>query len=1207
MVKRKAEDHSESEVEHPESVGSDNSRASDTENSEASDNEEENESGGYGQSGNKEATKLAKKRQVTATDVQTAREAGELFKSNIFKLQMDELIREVLIKETHGAVMEKALHRLHQCILQVPESGEMTLAEAEEHFHGKKMVIPFPEPRPTTPKYRFGYLPPEDVNLVGAFGLKAAVARGLSVDVVVTMPASLFVAKDYLNYRAFYKRSFYVAWLAEGLLATTRRNGLPVRIQYAYKNDDALCPMLKITSIRTDNATDMSFDRTHVDINVIVGFPEFYDARKVAVDRNCVRIQGDDSVGPTPYYNLALVALTQHSHYLRYIYEAKTRCATRNGHGDPFGDACKMGRVWLHQRGYNGGVSGGGFGHFEFSVVMAMLLARGELQYGYSLYQLFKGSVQYLARGESDEFSSGEGKEAREKEKEREKEKRREKERERKRRKKEKQREAEEEEQEGEEHQGREEEQDEEDTTLLHSEADSHNHNGARRVSVSVGSDSAGSSSAGASAFTSAYTVAPTLIDTATELNVYWKIAAPSATALRRLAADTVRWLDDSADRFHAVFLHTLAPAPFAHDLVYTVAVPESAVPPARACLALGSPDAHLRREIHAAVAAALDTRAVAVDVRTPAPAPFALARRAPPRATSLTVTVDVDPTLADRVLTAGPRDTDTAAAAAFRAFWGTRCSLRRFADGAIRHCVVWPDATDVPGQIVAAALAHVHPALVATCGAPLLAARLPLPRGYASGAAAAAAVHSAFDALARAVQAAELPLRVKTVAPALALLRGTAAEITAPFDAAAPDAWNDAVVQLEALARWPDDARALAHTKTAFLLRVGAALAPEYRTWSQRDEDVACEAATVLHVLAPTGHAFRLRVACERDGVVMARAVGNAGAMRAPVQREAWAWRCAFDARVRHTRTVALMARRHPAYGPATRLFKQWLDAHCLMDHVGDEAAELLALVPFVAPAPYSEPGTGARGFLQTVRFLASWNWRDEPVLLDVGTGVEDADWERATRAAFTEVRSRDPRGAAVPMFVATRDDPLGVLWTHGVAVAVAARMTALARGAEAAMRSALDERVVTAVFTPAWRDFDFCLRVRRAAKRNRDQYKNLAGARWPADLESGGGADARRLLAPALARAFGNVVLFLARRYPELFGGENVVAGVFLPQAAAQRRFRVSLGADVEPAGGDDVVLNRKDVLDQIVLLGGDLVESTVGMDNVEGTHKK
>jgi U3 small nucleolar RNA-associated protein 22 len=41
--------------------------------------------------------------------------------------------------------------------------------------------------------------------------------NALAVDMIVRMPDSIFQEKDFLNYRYFYKRAYYVACIAVGL------------------------------------------------------------------------------------------------------------------------------------------------------------------------------------------------------------------------------------------------------------------------------------------------------------------------------------------------------------------------------------------------------------------------------------------------------------------------------------------------------------------------------------------------------------------------------------------------------------------------------------------------------------------------------------------------------------------------------------------------------------------------------------------------------------------------------------------------------------------------------------------------------------------------------------------------------------------------------------------------------------------------------
>lgn len=68
-----------------------------------------------------------------------------------------------------------------------------------------------------------------------------------------------------------------------------------------------------------------------------------------------------------------------------------------------FKDACILGRIWLRQRGFGSSISDGGFGHFEWAALSALLLksggpkSHGLLSPGYSSYQMFKAVVKFIS------------------------------------------------------------------------------------------------------------------------------------------------------------------------------------------------------------------------------------------------------------------------------------------------------------------------------------------------------------------------------------------------------------------------------------------------------------------------------------------------------------------------------------------------------------------------------------------------------------------------------------------------------------------------------------------------------------------------------------------------------------------------------------------------------------------------------------------
>lgn len=77
-------------------------------------------------------------------------------------------------------------------------------------------------------------------------------SNGLSLDVAIAMPKDLFESKDYLNYRYFYKRAFYLASLAAGIQT---EKDLPIKMTYEYLHGDVLRPILVIAPVAGKNGS----------------------------------------------------------------------------------------------------------------------------------------------------------------------------------------------------------------------------------------------------------------------------------------------------------------------------------------------------------------------------------------------------------------------------------------------------------------------------------------------------------------------------------------------------------------------------------------------------------------------------------------------------------------------------------------------------------------------------------------------------------------------------------------------------------------------------------------------------------------------------------------------------------------------------------------------------------------------------------------
>ncbi|KAL4995712.1 Nrap protein [Aspergillus recurvatus] len=323
--------------------------------------------------------------------------ANGLYKSSFFKLQLDELVTESRPSyDKQLAMIKDTLHDLKDLIESLPERPAKPALEAEKEMrqlHG--VTVPYPEPRPgKDTKYAVMFARPANVNVVGSFALRTGskTAAPYVVDMSVTMPSSIFQEKDYTNYRYFHKRAYYVACIAAGI---KDKKSTALDVMFEFQDGDALRP----TIILQPAATKSGHIRSKFQIRITTAVEDtLFPVSRTLPIKNNVRHgpEGESKSEPTPFYNSCLRSEATVTAYHQLLSSAAQSC-------ESFKDACLLGRIWLKQRGFGSSSDKGGFGGFEWSVLMSFLLESGGpngkpvLLKSYSSYQLFKATMQFLA------------------------------------------------------------------------------------------------------------------------------------------------------------------------------------------------------------------------------------------------------------------------------------------------------------------------------------------------------------------------------------------------------------------------------------------------------------------------------------------------------------------------------------------------------------------------------------------------------------------------------------------------------------------------------------------------------------------------------------------------------------------------------------------------------------------------------------------
>lgn len=1055
------------------------------------------------------------------------------FKSSIFKLQVDELLGQ--IRPKHGKRerdVESALHTLKGFIDELHPKGPLTVDEAERYLLRNKIAIPFPESRPPKDaRYKLAYEKPAFVNVVGSFPLKTGSRSRnvLEVDMVVQMPRSMFEEKDYLNYRYFYKRAFYLAYVASMLQADQSE-------YYSYKfellHNDALKPIIAIVPKPDpeDASEHAPVSKWRINLIPCVAQDQFPMA-KLKMDRNCVRnaSRGEGEQLPTPFYNSSLRADMLMIAYLKQLHDAKKSC-------EAFVDACLLGSTWLRQRGFESSCKSSGFGNFEWTALMALGLQGGGprgkalLSPGYSSYQLFKATLQLLA---VKDFV---------------------------------------------------------------------------RQPLIVGDASNASNHPN--------NAGPLVWDASRGHNLFYKVQQWSYKMLRYEARSTLDALGDQLhDGFEATFILRGQEPLFRFDSV--VEIPSRAIRE-RVAPCGHDPQEHLSR-LYDVLKQGLGDRVHQINIVETSPASWALGSARPRNGEKGDVTVGliVNQDTARRTVDHGPPAENTAEAKAFRNFWGEKAELRRFKDGSIVESLVWTSAEkgeSVLVQVLQYLLGH-HFGLVTTEDLTIYGddfARLIRGGSERTMFEHLMTRYNQFENDLRDLR--ELPLSIRQILPADAQLRY--ASLQTPPNGKAPSRLvpADVVVQFEGSGRWPDDLVAIQRTKIAFLLKVSEMLSESVDSVVTRigleneGNDVLNQA--FLDVTYDVDAAFRLRIYHDREQTLHERRLKDKSVD--PKSREVSATGLAKYKRdylkaPAHTQAICRLCIRYPALSGSIRLAKRWFASHLLDNHIADEVVELLVARTFTQPWPWQTPSSVQTGFLRTLFWLSRWDWRAEPLIVDLSMSGELKQPEmKAITTDFEAWRKLDPALNRVVLFAASNVDRDGTTWTDGCPQkVVAGRMTALAKAACAEVSRGQLELEPASLFSSPLQDFDFVLHLSPAFSGGKTKPSGKAGSTFKnleldiLDNTEMIGFEPTRDLLHELQELYGTAILFF-------YGGSErpVIAGLWSP-LTARRSWKVNLSYSTTPtstAGEEDVqaTLNKSAILAEMARIGGDLIERVEGIEH-------
>ncbi|BGO93928.1 U3 snoRNP protein [Rhodotorula toruloides] len=663
---------------------------------------------------------------------------------------------------------------------------------------------------------------------------------------------------------------------------------------------------------------------------------------------------------------------------------------------------------------------------------------------------------------------------------------------------------------------------------------------------------------------------------------------------------------------------------------------------------------------IHSTLSRALGTRARAFRITLPPTPSLSTSAPAPKASSAVTLSLGLilDPSDSLRLVDQGPSAEDEEACADFRAFWGAKSELRRFKDGAIVESVVWdepsadglgPQRSTIVRRIVEYILGERHGVPAANIDffaggmdhlvvEPLAVRRqIYLEDSVATGKGFTNVITAFDDIVKEMKELPDLPLGVASVQPCSPGLRYSSTFTPSarrlkdferlPHSLRYIEA-HDMLLTLESSGRWPDDLEGIQKIKAAFLSKIGEGLEATrsvLRAEVVFDVDArSIDDNVALEILTATGWAFRARIFYDRSQLLLEEReeqlgdAVNSSAIASPLEL----YQQRFVHAPKHHAAISTLQHHFPFFSLTVRLFKRWVSSHMLSGYFADEQLELLVASVFIDPATtFNPPSSGATGFARVMERLASWKWRDEPLLVPIYTftsavtsgrrAVLPTTKKAQAVSSFQELRLAKPNIDEHAWIIATEEDVEGTVWGVETNKVVAARIRGLARATLATLEDGVVRGglVVEQLFSPPLADYAFLVhldasRIPRhfqalspesAALASRSRSSVLSGSMM-GDLEEED--DDIRVGWDPVA----DFVDQLNRLYPSVFllfhseHGSPIIGGIWHPSVESPRAFSVGLSFAVKPVVAEEgkakVVLDKKAVFREIERVGKGLV---------------
>lgn len=188
----------------------------------------------------------------TLEEINELKETRNLFHSNIFRLQVKEMLQEVKIKDKYNNYINSFMEQLKNFVKGLTNMPEKEDMDKLIWLKKSKISVPLNLQSLTVQQqkvFQFQFMKPSsEPFFVGACNTHTLLGPKLEADIAVVMPVECWQKENYLNLQFDQKRAFYLTYLTQKLIESKSITGITQdNLKFNYYKNNPLKPVLEIT------------------------------------------------------------------------------------------------------------------------------------------------------------------------------------------------------------------------------------------------------------------------------------------------------------------------------------------------------------------------------------------------------------------------------------------------------------------------------------------------------------------------------------------------------------------------------------------------------------------------------------------------------------------------------------------------------------------------------------------------------------------------------------------------------------------------------------------------------------------------------------------------------------------------------------------------------------------------------------------------